>query len=86
MELQLRKRGNSIGLTLPPSLLRELGLMAGQVLTLNKTPEGGLLIQPKHERRKYTASELNALCDPGAPMPPDLAAWDQMKLVGNEAL
>jgi len=53
---------------------------------LKKTPEGGLLIQPKQARRKYTAKELNALCDPGAPLPPDLLAWDQMKPVGNEAL
>lgn len=85
MELQLRKLGNSTGLTLPPSLMRELGLAAGQLVSLNKTAEGGLLIQPIRKRRKYTAAELNALCDTDAPMPDDLLAWQQMKPVGSEA-
>ena len=86
MELHLRKLGNSTGLTFPPSLMRDLGLVAGQVVTLNKTAEGGLLIQPKRERRKYSAAELNALCNLKAPMPDDLVAWEAMKPVGSEAL
>jgi antitoxin ChpS len=85
MELLLRKFGNSTGLTLPPAILRELGFAEGQVVTVNKTPEGGLLIQPKRQRKKYTASELNALCNPKAPMPDDLVAWGGMKPVGSEA-
>ena len=85
MELQLRKLGNSTGLTLPPSLMRDLGLAAGQVVSLNKTADGGLLIQPIRKRRKYTAAELNALCNSKAPMPDDLVSWDAMKPVGAEA-
>jgi antitoxin ChpS len=85
MELLLRKFGNSTGLTLPPAILRELGFAEGQVVTVNKTPEGGLLIQPKRQSRKYTAAELNALCNLKAPMPDDLIAWDDMKPVGSEA-
>lgn len=85
MELQLRKLGNSTGLTLPPSLMRELGLAAGQLVSLNKTVEGGLLIQPIRKRRKYMAAQLNAMCDLKAPMPDDLLSWDQMKPVGSEA-
>jgi antitoxin ChpS len=85
MELQLRKLGNSTGLTLPPALMRDLGLTAGQLVNLSKTADGGLLIQPKRRRQKYSAAELNALCNPKAPMPDDLVAWDQMKPVGSEA-
>ena len=85
MELQLRKLGNSTGLTLPPSLMRDLGLAAGQLVTLNKTADGGLLIQPKPKRPKYTAAQLNAQCNPRASMPKDLVAWDHMKPVGSEA-
>ncbi len=85
MELQLRKLGNSTGLTLPPSLMRDLGLAAGQLVSLNKTAEGGLLIQPVRKRHKYSATELNALCNPKAPMPDDLVSWDTMKPVGSEA-
>ena len=78
--------GNSTGLTFPPALLRDLGLVAGQTVTLKKTADGKLLLSPQRERRKYTAAELNAQCKPNASMPADLVAWEQMRPVGNEAL
>ena len=86
MQVFLRKFGNSTGLTFPPALLRDLGLVAGQVLTLDKTADGNLLLRPQREHRRYTAAELNAQCKPKAPMPADLVAWEPMRPVGNEAL
>jgi antitoxin ChpS len=67
-------------------LLRDLGLVAGQVVTIDKTADGNWLLRPQRERRKYTAAELNAQCNTKAPMPADLVAWDQMRPVGNETL
>ena len=32
------------------------------------------------------AAELNAQCNPRAPMPADLSAWDAMRPAGSEAL
>lgn len=84
MELIIRKIGNSTGLTLPTALLRDLGLVVGQVMSLNKTEDGALVLRVKSTRKKYTAKELNALCDLNAAMPEDLIAWDNMKPVGNE--
>ena len=86
MQVSLRKLGNSTGLTFPPALLRDLGLVAGQVVILDKTPDGNLLLRPQPVRRKYAAAELNAQCKPKAPMPADLVAWEQMRPVGNETL
>ncbi|MFA7239956.1 MAG: hypothetical protein WC091_07570 [Sulfuricellaceae bacterium] len=86
MELIIRKIGNSTGLTLPTALLRDLGLVVGQVMSLNKTEDGALVLRVKSTRKKYTAKELNAMCDLNAPMPEDLIAWDNMKPVGNETL
>ncbi len=86
MELQLRKFGNSTGLALPPAVLRELGLSAGQAVTLQPTADGGLLMHPKRGRPKFSAAQLNAQCNPKAPMPADLVAWEQMPAVGGEAL
>jgi antitoxin ChpS len=86
MELVIRKFGNSTGLTLPTALLRDLGLKVGQVMSLNKTEDGALVLRVKSTRRKYTAKELNALCDFNAPMPADLEAWDNLKPMGNETL
>lgn len=85
MELQLRKFGNSTGITLPPTLLRAMGLAEGQVVVVSQTAEGALLIQPKQNRKKYTAAQLNALCNLNAPMPSDLTQWEQVKPVGSEA-
>lgn len=86
MELVIRKIGNSTGLTLPAALLRDLGLSVGQVMSLDKTEDGALMLRVKSTRKKYTAKELNALCDFNAPMPEDLIAWDNMKPAGNETL
>ena len=86
MELVIRKIGNSTGLTLPTALLRDLGLSVGQVMSLNKTEDGALVLRVKSTHKKYTAKELNAMCDLKAPMPEDLIAWDNVKPAGNEAL
>jgi len=84
MELVIRKIGNSTGLTLPTALLRDLGLSVGQVMSLDKTADGALVLRVKSTRKKYSAKELNALCDLNAPMPEDLIAWDNVESVGNE--
>ena len=86
MEVQLRRLGNSTGLTLPPSLMRDLGLAVGQRMILRKMPDGALLLTPKIERRKYSAAELNAQCDLQASMPADLVAWEHLVPLGNEGL
>jgi len=86
MELMIRKIGNSTGLTFPSALLRDLGLAVGQMMSLKQTDDGALLLRVKPARKKYSAKELNALCDFNAPMPPDLVAWDAVQPVGNEAL
>ena len=52
-----------------PSVTRNVP--AGQVVTIDKTADGNLLLRPQRERRKYTAAELNAQCKPKAPMPAD---------------
>ena len=81
MELVLRKYGNSTVAVLPPAVLRELNLAAGQVMALDTTTEGDIVLSPK---RKYTLADLLAQCDPKAPPPADLALWDAARPAGNE--
>jgi antitoxin component of MazEF toxin-antitoxin module len=81
-EAIIEQQGNGVGLLLPVAILRATGLHVGQTVSLQST-SGGLLIKPP--RKRYTAAELNAMCDPGAPMPADLEAWDAMPDVGLEA-
>jgi antitoxin ChpS len=62
-------------------LFRDLGLSAGQTMTLDTTDNGQIVLAKK---RKYILAELIAQCDPKAPPPADLALWDSAKPVGQE--
>lgn len=81
MELVLKKMGNSTALVMPPPILKELGVQAGQHLTLSTTPEGKIVLTP---RRKYVLADLIAQCDPAAPPPADLVAWNAAQPCGQE--
>lgn len=81
MEVVLRKYGNSTVAVLPPPVLRDLGIAAGQSMTLETTEDGRIVLARK---RKYTLADLVSQCDPHAAPPADLALWDTAKPVGNE--
>jgi len=67
MESAIRKLGNSAGIVVPVALLRSLQLKVGQAIDLSV--EDGRLIVTAKTHKRYTAAELNAQCDPHAPMP-----------------
>lgn len=81
MEIILRKYGNSTVAVLPPAVLKDLGLSAGQQMTLSTTEEGQLVLTRK---RRYVLADLIAQCDPKAPPPADLALWETARPVGDE--
>ena len=81
MEVTLRKYGNSTVAVLPPAVLKELGLSAGQSMTLQTTEEGAIVLARK---KKYSLADLIAQCDLKAPPPDDLGLWDVAKPVGQE--
>lgn len=83
IEIVLRKFGNSTGAAFPASVLKDLGLKAGQSMTMDTTADGTITLSPK---RKYTLSDLIAQCDTKAPPPADMAAWDAARPVGQEIL
>jgi antitoxin ChpS len=82
MEVVLRKYGNSTVLALPPAVLKNSRLKAGQAMTLDSTPDGRITLTPK---RRYTLADLLAQCDMKAAPPADLALWDNARPVGQEA-
>lgn len=82
MEIVLRKYGNSTVAVLPPAVLRDLGLAAGQSMTLTTTHEGEIVLVRK---RSYVLADLIAQCDPKVPQPADLALWESARPVGQEA-
>lgn len=83
VEIVLRKFGNSTGAVFPQSVLKDLGLKAGQPMTMGTAPDGTITLVPK---RKYTLSELIAQCDRKAPVPADMVSWDAARRVGQEIL
>ncbi len=82
MDVVLRKYGNSTVLALPQAVLKNLGLKAGQSMTLDSTPDGRITLAPK---RRHRLVDLLARCDLKAPPPADLALWDNTRLAGQEA-
>lgn len=83
VEIVLRKFGNSTGVAFPPAALKDLGLKAGQALTMDTTVDGKITLSPK---RRFSLSELIAQCDLKAPPPADIALWDESRPVGQEIL
>lgn len=84
MELTLIRFGNSVGLTIPRAMCEHLGLRAGQAVDAQER-SGKLVIAPK-AGRKYRLADMLAACDATAPLPQDLADWDNAAPVGNELL
>jgi antitoxin ChpS len=83
MEVALKKMGNSTAVVIPPPVLKDLGISAGQQLTLSTTPDGKIVLTPK---RKYVLADMIAQCDLKAPPPADLTLWDVARPVGGEVL
>lgn len=83
MKVALKKMSNSTAVVIPPPVLKDLGIGAGQQLTLDKTADGKIVLTPK---RKFVLADMIAQCDLKAPPPPDLALWDVARPVGGEAI
>jgi len=82
MEVVLQKIGSHTGFVFPPGVVETFDMKAGQRVTM--TVEGGkLVLIPK---RKFSLAEMLAQCDPEAPEPADLIAWDRAVSQGREAL
>lgn len=77
----LRKVGGSVMLTVPPALLKKLGLDAGQTVSLD-VQDGKLLVEPK-QKPSYKLADL--LSEHQA-LDIEQDAWDDMKPVGREEI
>lgn len=82
MELTVRKMGNSVGVTFPSAVVKDLGLEVGQAMALSA--RGGKLVLVPKKVARPTLAELLAMCDPDAPALPVDAVWEHAKPVGTE--
>jgi antitoxin ChpS len=83
MRAHIRKIGNSVGTIIPIQLLKKLDLAEGDKIEITEKA-GHLIIQPVHERPKYSLAELLKKCDPSAPQHSDIGAWEQADAIGLE--
>lgn len=84
MDISIRKIGNSKGVVIPASLLKELGLDVNDKANV-KAENGCLVIEPKpRPKNKYSLDELLAKCDENAPVPQEIKDWDPIESVGDE--
>ena len=83
MELQIRKWGNSAAVLLPTTMLEQLHAKIGDSL---KVDFNGQKAAVEVAKPKYSLKDLLAQCDMTAPKPDDLADWEHMRAIGNEAL
>ncbi|MBP2548130.1 antitoxin ChpS [Neorhizobium galegae] len=80
----LRNVGGSVMMTIPKSVLEELGLSANNKLEVSA--EGGRLVAVAQTRPKYTLEELVAQCDPDAPQTQEDSEWMNDPPAGREIL
>ncbi|MDR7152884.1 antitoxin ChpS [Hydrogenophaga palleronii] len=83
MKVAQKKIGNSVAVVIPPPVHKDLGIGAGQHLTLDTTADSNIVLTPK---RKYVLADMIAQCDLKAPPPTDLALWDGARPVGGEVI
>lgn len=82
MKTTLRSVGGSIAMTIPKSIVDELGLRAdGRV---DVVVEDGRMVMRTSARPRYKLDDLLAQCDPAAERNPELEAWLNAPLVGRE--
>lgn len=82
MELSIQKWGNSAAVRLPAALLDQLKVVLGDKLDVDVRPDG-VMLKPK--RQSYALADLITQCIQKAPIPEDMAAWNDDRAVGREA-
>jgi antitoxin ChpS len=79
---RLRSLGGSTIVAIPPALLSQIGLAAGGKIDIALEGDRLVLRRPVRDKRRYTLTELLALCEPG-PFEVD-QEWLDAPAVGKE--
>ncbi|EJN34719.1 growth regulator [Pseudomonas sp. GM78] len=84
MQVKIQQWGNSAAIRLPSTVLKQMSLVSGDLLSLDVSAEV-MTLKPAKAKPHYRLADLMAQCDLTAPEPADLAAWNAMTPVGREA-
>lgn len=83
MRIKIQQWGNSAAIRLPSAALKQMGLISGDILSLDVS-EQTMTLTPLRAKPHYRLEDLMAQCDVNAPEPEDLAAWKAMQPTGRE--
>ncbi|MDH6268367.1 antitoxin ChpS [Rhizobium sp. SG_E_25_P2] len=82
---KIRRQGGAAVFSIPPALLKMLGVDVGAELTL-VVDKGALVATPLKPKKKYTLAELLEGSDEMIELSRQAAGWDTGGPVGNEIL
>ncbi|HDS1736603.1 AbrB/MazE/SpoVT family DNA-binding domain-containing protein [Pseudomonas sp. BP8] len=83
MEVKIQQWGNSAAIRLPATVLKQMRLSIGSIMSLDTAGES-MVLKPVRPKPKYKLEDLMAQCDLNAAEPEELAAWNNMRPVGRE--
>ncbi len=83
MKIQLRKWGDSLGLTVPQKIAEDYGLDENSLVELTETPEG-IMIQKR--KRVCTLDELLSSIPDDFHYPEDIRDFNESGAVGEELI
>lgn len=81
---KIRRQGGATVFSIPPALLKMLGVEVGSELTL-VVSNGALVATPTRAKKRYTLAELLDGADEMSELNKQAAAWNVSPPVGNEA-
>lgn len=81
---RLRRVGKSTMVAIPPAILKQLGMSAGDRVRL--TTEEDRIVIRKSTRPHYSIEELIARCDFSQPLSDDEIMWANLPSVGEEII
>ena len=84
MEVFLRRVGARTAVVLPQTVLKALGIKAGQSMILKVTTDRAITLSPKCRFSLTALADMLAQCDPKAAPTADLALWDVARPAGQE--
>lgn len=82
---KIRRQGGATVFSIPPALLRMLGVEVGAELAL-VVNNGVLIATPTRAKKRYTLAELLAGTDEMSALNKQAAAWKAPSRAGNESL
>ncbi|MFI8480437.1 AbrB/MazE/SpoVT family DNA-binding domain-containing protein [Pseudomonas sp. NPDC078700] len=83
MEVKIQQWGNSAAIRLPATVLKQMSLSSGDVLTLDASADV-MTLKPAKTKLHYRLADLMAKCDLNAPEPVELSEWNSMTPTGRE--